>query len=66
MSRLNQIATRHLRDRWKDIVFIGAAVLLTALAIGATTSKAVGKPVEHTWSVQVVDPHTNQDISQQQ
>jgi hypothetical protein len=59
MSNLKQIAHRHLRDRWKDAVFIGAAILLTALSIGATTSKGVGKPVEHTWSIQVVDPDTN-------
>jgi len=62
MSRLNQIATRHLRDRWKDIVFIGAAVLLTALAIGATTSKAVGKPTEHEYSLRMVDTATGIEI----
>jgi hypothetical protein len=63
MSNLKQIATRHGRDRWKDIIFIGAAVLLTALSIGATTSKGVGKTIEHTWSVQVVDPSTNVEIN---
>jgi hypothetical protein len=62
MSVLKQIATRHGRDRWKDIIFIGAAVLLTALSIGATTSKGVGKVVEHTWSVQIVDPNTNVEL----
>jgi hypothetical protein len=62
MSNLNQIAQRHGRDRWKDMVFIGFAVLLTGLAIGATTSKGVGKPVEHSWSVQVVDPGTNLEL----
>jgi len=62
MSNLNQIAHRHGRDRWKDAVFIGFAVLLTALSIGATTSKGVGKPVEHSWSVQVVDPDTNTEL----
>ena len=46
MSNLNDIATRHGRDRWKDAVFICAAVLLTALSIGSLTSKAVGKPSE--------------------
>jgi hypothetical protein len=59
MSNLKQIAQRHGWDRWKDAIFIGAAVLLTALSIGATTSKGVGKTTEHTWSVQVVDPDTN-------
>ncbi|MEO8702684.1 MAG: hypothetical protein ABI867_21750 [Kofleriaceae bacterium] len=63
MSNLNQIASRHGRDRWKDIVFIAAAVLLTALSIGATTSKGVGKIVEHTWSVQIVDPNTNVELA---
>lgn len=59
MSHLNQIARRHGRDRWKDLVFIGAALLLTALSIGATTSQGVGSPTERTWSVEVVDPDTN-------
>jgi len=63
MSNLNQIANRHGRDRWKDAVFIGAAVLLTALSIGATTSKGVGKTVEHSWSVVLVDPSTNTEIA---
>ena len=59
MSNLKQIAHRHGRDHWKDAIFIAAALLLTALSIGATTSKAVGKPVEQSWSIQVVDPDTN-------
>jgi hypothetical protein len=63
MSNLKQIENRHGRDRWKDLVFIAAAVLLTALSIGATTSKAVGSASEHQWSVQVVDPDTNVDIA---
>lgn len=46
MSNLNDIATRHGRDRWKDAAFICAAVLLTVLSIGSVTSKAVGKPAE--------------------
>jgi hypothetical protein len=63
MGHLNQIEIRHVRDRWKDIIFIGAAVLLTALAIGATTSKGVGKPIEHTWSVQLTDPVTGVELA---
>ena len=55
MSNLKEIAKRHLRDRWRDIVFIGAAVLLTALSIGSVTSKAAGKTTQHTWGVAVVD-----------
>jgi hypothetical protein len=42
MSTLNEIAHRHGRDRWKDALFIGAALLLTALSIGSVTSKAAG------------------------
>lgn len=65
MSKLKQIADRHGRDRWKDLVFIGAALLLTALAIGATTSKAVGTPTnQHAWSVTLVDPETNVALPQ--
>ena len=47
------IEQRHRRDGWKDALFIGVAVLLTALSIGAVTSKAAGKPTEHNWSVKV-------------
>ena len=62
MSHLSHIAHRHGRDGWRDFVFIAAAVLLTALAIGATTSRGVGKPTEHSWSVTVIDPDTNAEI----
>ena len=44
MSTLDEIAHRHGRDRWKDALFIGAALLLTALSIGSVTSKAAGSP----------------------
>lgn len=54
-NNLTQIESRHGRDRWKDALFIGLAVLLTALSIGSVTSKGAGKPVEHAWSVKVVD-----------
>lgn len=63
MGNLKQIADRRGRDRWKDVVFVGVALLLTALSIGATTSKAIGNPSEHTWSVTLVDPTTNVEIS---
>ena len=62
MNHLSQIKVRHGRDGWRDLAFIAAAVMLTALAIGATTSKAVGKPSEHTWSVTVVDPDTQLEM----
>lgn len=55
MSNLRIIAERHLRDRWKDALFIGAAVLLTALSIGSVTSKAAGKAPHHEWSLTVIE-----------
>ncbi len=54
MGNLNQIADRRGRDRWKDLLFIGTAVLLTALSIGAVTSKAAGS-ASNEWSVQVIE-----------
>jgi len=44
MTTLNEIAHRHGWDKWKDAMFIGTALLLTALAIGSVTSKAAGSP----------------------
>lgn len=56
MGNLNEIAHRHGRDRWKDALFIIAAVLLTAVSIGSVTSKAAGKPAEvPTGSVTVIE-----------
>lgn len=54
MSTLKQIEVRHGRDRVKDILFIVAAVVLTALSIGSVTSKAAGTN-EHKWSLSVVE-----------
>ena len=54
MSNLNQIERRHGRDGWKDALFIGVAVLLTALSIGAV-SKAGGKQSE--WAVKEARIH---------
>jgi hypothetical protein len=51
---MNQIETRHKRDGWRDVLFIGAAVLLIALSIGAV-SKASGKPFEKQWTVTVIE-----------
>lgn len=62
MTYLSEIVQRHGRDGWRDFAFIAAAVLLTALAIGATTSKGIGKPDQHEWSVIVVDPDTQVEI----
>jgi hypothetical protein len=50
MGNLNEIEIRHRPDRWRDAIFIAAAVLLTAAAIGSVTSKAAGKPHDHQWS----------------
>ncbi len=55
MSTLKEIAQRHGRDRWKDALFIGAAVLLTALSIGSVTSKAAGTVTQPTWTLSVVE-----------
>lgn len=55
MSNLNEIAHRHGRDRWKDALFIGAALLLTVLAIGSVTSKAAGKSTQAAWNLTVVE-----------
>ena len=52
MNNLKEIKNRHGWDRWKDAVFIGAAVLLTALSIGSVTSKAAGR--SHTWALTVI------------
>lgn len=56
MSNLEQIATRHGRDHWKDALFVGVAVLLTALSIGSVTSNAISKPSDHhRWTVTVIE-----------
>lgn len=55
MSNLNEIAHRHGRDRWKDAFFIVCAVLLTAVSLGAVTSKAAGKPHPIEGQVTVVE-----------
>jgi len=54
MGKLQQIEARRGADRWRDVVFIGAAVILTALSVGAVTSQAVGK-ASNNWSVQVIE-----------
>ena len=50
MSNLEDIPKRHCNDRWKDAIFIGLAVLLTALSIGSVTSKAAGHPLQRQWA----------------
>ncbi len=53
MSTLSHIEKRHGRDRVKDALFVGVALLLTAISIGSVTSKAAGRAPEHAWSVHV-------------
>lgn len=55
MSHLNRIAARHRPDRWTDVIFIMAAVLLATLSIGSLTSKAVGPVPEHGWTLTVFE-----------
>jgi len=55
MRHLQQIEQRHRPDRWRDIIFVAAAVLLTALAIGSVTSKAIGSRPEHAWTLTVLE-----------
>ncbi len=55
MSNLKLIQNRHGWDRWKDAAFIGAAVLMAALAIGSVTEQAAGKPPTHEWTVTVIE-----------
>jgi hypothetical protein len=62
MSNLGQIVNRHVRDHWKDALFIAAAVILTALSISSVTSKAAGNPVEKQWSAETVT-NPNVEIS---
>ena len=55
MSNLQRIEQRHRPDRWRDIAFAATAILLTALSIGAVTSKAAGSVAEHTWTLTVLE-----------
>jgi hypothetical protein len=55
MSTLQQIEQRHRPDRWRDVIFVAAAVLLTALSIGALTSKAAGSVTERQWTLTVLE-----------
>jgi hypothetical protein len=55
MSNLNEIAHRHGRDRWKDALFIAAALLLTAISIGSVTSKAQGSVQQAKWEVSMTE-----------
>lgn len=55
MSNLGQIENRHVRDHWRDGLFVVAALLLLALSIGSVTSKAVkADSTSGEWQVTVV------------
>jgi hypothetical protein len=43
-TSFQEIEFRHGRDRWRDAVFIAAALLLVLLSFGAVSSKAAGNP----------------------
>jgi hypothetical protein len=51
MGNLKEIEQRHGRDRWKDALFIAAALLLTAISIGSVTSKAAGSIHRSDWGL---------------
>lgn len=53
MSNLKEIQNRHGWDRWKDVAFIGAALLMTALAINSVTSLAAGEAPKREWKLSV-------------
>jgi hypothetical protein len=55
MSNLNEIKNRHGQDRWKDAMFILAALLLTAISIGSVTSKAQGSVHQGKWEVSMTE-----------
>lgn len=55
MDTLYWIELRHRADRWRDMIFIAGAVLLTALSIGSVTSKAAGSVSPHEWTLTVVE-----------
>ena len=62
MTHLAQIEARHGRDGLRDMVFIGVAVLLLAIAIGTTGSPGLGTARDRAWSVTVIDPDTGTEL----
>jgi len=55
MSNLGQIESRHVRDHWRDGLFIVAALVLLALSIGSVTPAAVkAQSTSGEWQVTVV------------
>ena len=52
---LEGIEVRHRPDRRRDAIFVVAAALLAALAIGSVTRVAAGSVSERPWTLTVVD-----------
>ena len=63
MGNLKEIEQRHGRDRFKDAVFICAALLLTAISIGSVTSKAAGKTSQPAGTVTVIESNVEIDLA---
>lgn len=61
MSNLNEIQARHGWDRWKDALFIAAAVVMTALALGAVSSQAAGDPPTRHYELTVIESNVEID-----
>lgn len=61
MSNLDRIEERHRPDRWRDIIFVAGAALLTALSIASLTSKVVGSVSQHEWTLTVLE--SNLEVS---
>jgi len=55
MSTLQVIEQRHRPDRRRDLIFIAAAALLAALAIGSVTKQAAGSVTERPWTLTVLE-----------
>jgi hypothetical protein len=61
MSTDNHIQKRHHRDRVKDALFIGVAILIAGIAIGSVTTKAQGRAPQ--WGVVMVEQPSRLDPS---
>jgi len=58
---LREIEFRHGRDKWKDAGFIGVAILLTILSLGALSTKAMGKLPSNSWAIMLPPSRTAPD-----
>ena len=62
MNHLAQIEARHGRDGLRDLLFIGVAALLLAIAIGTASAPGLGTARAGAWSVTVIDPDTGTEL----